>query len=164
MIVTERRAHSHDLVGGHGSSNPAAANQNASIYFSIRHSASQWDSKIRIVIAGVTNLIAKVSDFVACFVHQSREWPFHFETAVICPNPDFHFALPCCAIWLFAAATIFSALKPNFFNNCLRGAEAPKVSMQRLYPSEPVYLLQPKSDATSTDTRAFTFGGSTDSR
>ena len=70
----------------------------------------------------------------------------------------------CCAICFFAAATMFSMLKPNFFNKCLRGADAPNVSIQTLCPSQPVYLLQPKSDACSTDTRAFTFRGRTDSR
>src|SRR4029077_6360526 len=70
----------------------------------------------------------------------------------------------CCAICFFAAATMFSMLKPNFFNKCLRGADAPNVSIQKLCPSQPVYLLQPKSAPCSPDTRAFTFRGRTDSR
>src|SRR5215469_2458020 len=98
MIVAERRADSHDFVSGYRSSHAATANQNASIYSSIGHRVSQGDSEIRIVITGVTNLIAEVSDFVACLGQQSGELPFHFETAVIRPNTYFHFALPCLAI------------------------------------------------------------------
>ena len=82
MIVAERRADSHDFFRGYRSSHHAAtANQNASIYSSIGHRVSQGDSEIRIVITGVTNLIAEVSDFVACLGQQSGELPFHFETA-----------------------------------------------------------------------------------
>jgi hypothetical protein len=50
---------------------------------------------------------------------------------------------PCHAIWPLAAATTFSTLKPNFFNSCFIGADAPKLSIQMLRPSQPVYLLQP---------------------
>ncbi len=53
----------------------------------------------------------------------------------------------CRLIWLLAAATTASTVKPNFLSSCLSGADAPKVSMQTLCPSVPVYLLQPKSEA-----------------
>ena len=36
------------------------------------------------------------------------------------------------AIWCFAAATMISGVKPNFFCNSLSGAEAPNVSMPTL--------------------------------
>src|SRR5260370_18493892 len=72
--------------------------------------------------------------------------------------------LRCRAIWLFAAATTFAGLKPNFFNSCLRGADAPKVLIPMLCPLLPVYFLQPKSDACSSHTLAFICEGRTDSR
>jgi hypothetical protein len=59
------------------------------------------------------------------------------------------------AIWLFAAATTFSAVKPNFFNSCLSDAEGAKDFEYKWFcPSEPVYLHHPKSDASPTEMRA----------
>src|SRR6201993_36788 len=52
------------------------------------------------------------------------------------------YAVFCLEKYFFAAATISSTLKPNFFSSCTRGAEAPTFSMQKLLPSQPVYLLQ----------------------
>src|SRR6516165_861591 len=88
----------------------------------------------------------------------------HLESAVVCAPPGSHCVLPCFAIWLLAAVTMCSALNPNFFWSCFKGAEAPKLSIPMLCPSEPVYLLHPKSEACSTETRARTFGGKTYSR
>ena len=73
---------------------------------------------------------AHVSESAATTVYGLT--PLHFESSVICAHAYFHFVLPCSAIWLFAAATMLSASKPNFFNSCLRGADAPNVSMQML--------------------------------
>jgi hypothetical protein len=47
-------------------------------------------------------------------------------------NCPFQLRILHCASCFFAAVTMFSALKPNFFNSCLRGADAPNVSMQTL--------------------------------
>src|SRR5208282_167903 len=136
----------------------------STLHISACHSAGKWDRKVRVVVLVVVHFVAEVNDFVAFRGQQAGQLPFHFESTVIRADTHFHLVLPCCAIWLLAAATTCSALMPNFFNNCLRGAEAPKESIQMWWPSEPVYLLQPKSDACSTDTRAFTLGGRTDSR
>src|ERR1700731_4288799 len=63
-----------------------------------------------------------------------------------------------------AAATTPSGSKPNFLCSSLSGAEAPKVFIPITWPDVPTYRSQPKVEACSTATRAFTLGGSTLSR
>jgi hypothetical protein len=46
--------------------------------------------------------------------------------------PLLHLLVLCCAICFLATATISSVVKPNFFSKCLRGADAPNVSIQIL--------------------------------
>src|SRR5262252_3366731 len=161
IIVAKCRSHAHDLVGGHGRSHSAAAHKDPAVHVSPRHSSGQRDGKVGVVVIVVINLTTEVNHLVAFRGQQLHQLLFHFKSTVIGADTHFHFALPCRAIWLLAAATTCSAVMSNFFSNCLSGADAPNVSMQMLCPSEPVYLLQPKSEACSTDTRAFTLGGRT---
>ena len=62
---------------------------------------------------------------------------------------------------LRATLTTFSGVNPNLVCSSLSGADAPKVFIPMVSPSEPVYLAQPKVDACSTATRAVTDGGKT---
>src|SRR5215471_5374631 len=71
-----------------------------------------------------------------------------------------HYLCSCC----LAAPTTASGSNPNFLCSSLRGAEAPKVFMPMTRPELPTYRSQPRMDACSTATRAFTFGGRTLSR
>src|SRR5581483_6959403 len=70
-------------------------------------------------------------------------------------------ARPACAS---AAWTIASRVKPKRVRRSLSGADAPKVCMPMRAPSVPVQRSHPKVDACSTETRARTAGGRTDSR
>src|SRR5215510_2729687 len=63
-----------------------------------------------------------------------------------------------------AAAITWSGSNPNFRCNSFNGADAPKVFMPTTFPEAPTYRSQPKVEACSTATLAFTFGGSTLSR
>src|SRR5215472_17257643 len=62
-----------------------------------------------------------------------------------------------------AAATTVSVLNPNFFNSSFNGAEAPKVCIPIILPFGPTYRSQPTVAAITTETRALTLDGSTDS-
>src|SRR5205807_2955147 len=119
------RAHAIHLVGSHRSAHTAAANENAPLHLSNGHSTRQWDREIGVVVVRVIYLVAKINDLVSFCRQQLGELPLHLESTVIRSYSYFHLVLPCRAIWFFAAATTFSALKPNFFISCLRGADAP---------------------------------------
>src|SRR5262249_13879217 len=77
------------------------------------------------------------------------------------PHREPSYARPNCSL---AAATPYLGVKPNFLIRSLRGADAPKERMPMLCPVAPTYLAQPKVEACSTETRAFTSGGNTRSR
>src|ERR1700722_5367026 len=132
VILTECRAYAIHLVGSHGGAHTAAAHENASLHLSSRYSAREWDRKVRVVVVYVIYFITKINDLMSFRRQQPGELSLHLESTVICSYTYFHLALPCRAIWLFAAAATFSTLKPNFFKSCLRGADAPKVSMPML--------------------------------
>src|ERR1019366_1504058 len=59
----------------------------------------------------------------------------------------------------FAASTTFSVENPKSLSRSLSGAEAPNDRIPMLSPSRPTYFAQPNTDASSTETRAVTFGG-----
>jgi hypothetical protein len=132
VVLTKRRAHAIHLVGSHGSAHTAAANENAPFHVSSRHSASEWDREIGVVVVRVIYLVAKINNLVSFCRQQLGELPLHLESTVVSSYSYFHSALPCRAIWLFAAATTVSTLKPNFFNSCFKGADAPKVLIPML--------------------------------
>src|SRR5215472_17168344 len=129
FIVTKRRACAGHFVGSYGGANTAPAHENASLHLSAGDSTSEGKRKIRIVVVAVIGPIAEINDFVAFLREQRCKLLLHFESAMICADANFHtglsFSTWCFAIWLLAAATIFSVLKPNFFNSCFRGADAP---------------------------------------
>src|SRR5260370_37294455 len=87
-----------------------------------------------------------------------RQRAFHLEAGMIRANCDSHSLYRAFAISSLAAAMTTSGVNPNFFCNALSGADAPKVCIPILRPA---YRSQPTVDACSTDTRAFTPGGST---
>src|SRR5690606_38212127 len=64
-----------------------------------------------------------------------------------------------CAAWTTASAVI-----PNFANRVLWSAEAPKGSMPIERPRSPTMARQPSTEPASTETRAVTDAGSTESR
>src|SRR5215470_8574735 len=141
VIVTECGARPSHFIGGHGSTHAAAAHEDSPLHLSAGHSTSEGKREIWVVVVDVIGRIAKIDDLVASFRKQPSELLLHFESAMICANAHLHIALrqpraSYFAIWVFAAATILSALKPNFFNSCFRGAEAPNDSIQTLCPSE----------------------------
>ena len=86
--------------------------------------------------AGVDELIPKLIDGVvgngepslaqSLWITPSRPCKESFEAK------ELSIAYCASAIWRFAAATMFSGVKPNFFCNSLIGAEAPNVSMPML--------------------------------
>src|SRR5207244_9066970 len=63
-----------------------------------------------------------------------------------------------------ARATTLSRLKPNCSSTVFPGAEAPKCSSEIESPWSPTHRFQPSPTPGSTDSRAFTSGGSTSSR
>ncbi len=63
-----------------------------------------------------------------------------------------------------ARATTLSTLKPSCSSTVPPGADAPKRSIEIESPSSPTHLLQPSATPASTESRAFTSGGSTSSR
>ena len=64
----------------------------------------------------------------------------------------------------FAAATMFSTVKPKCFSSTPMGAEAPKPHMPMNWPVGPMYRSQPCLTPSSTATRRVTDGGRTASR
>src|SRR5262245_21430177 len=64
----------------------------------------------------------------------------------------------------FAAAVTRSGSNPKCRCSSLSGAEEPNVFMPMTRPAAPTYRSQPKVEASSTATRAFTSGGNTVSR
>src|ERR1700751_4974964 len=102
----------NNFIGGYGSSHPTATHQDAPLYRSGGHRTGKRDGKIRIVIIVVLDFVTEVNDLMTFGCQQRRKLLFHFESAVVCANTYFHFLLLCRAIWLFAAATMCSALNP----------------------------------------------------
>src|SRR5262245_48267142 len=66
--------------------------------------------------------------------------------------------------WARAASATRSTVKPNSTSRSLSGADAPNDRMPMLAPCSPTYLVQPKVEACSTETRFLIQGGSTWSR
>src|SRR5262249_20945860 len=71
---------------------------------------------------------------------------------------------PCAASCSRQAATTRSGVNPNLRWTSLSGAEAPKVCIPIIVPSEPMKRSQPSVEACSTPTRAVMSGGRTCSR
>lgn len=161
VVPADSRSSPGYFVCGNGCAYTAATQENSTIDNSARNRASQWNREIRVVIIAVIGGVSEVDYLVVLVVQELYEFLFHFKSAVISSYTYSQLLPPCLVICSFAAATIASALNPNLFINRFNGAEAPKVSIQTLWPSEPVYLHQPKSDAISTETRALTCGGNT---
>ena len=60
-------------------------------------------------------------------------------------------------------AAAFSAVKPYSLKIRSPGAEAPQVSIVKVFPLRPIYLPQPKLEPASIARRLVTEGGSTSS-
>jgi hypothetical protein len=93
VIVTERRACAPHLIGSHGSTHAAATYENAALHFSVGHSASEGECKIRVIVARVIYFIAEIDDVVAFGRKQLGELLLHFESAMICAYAHFHLVL-----------------------------------------------------------------------
>src|SRR5215208_3431082 len=66
VIVYYRCANTRNLVGADRRSYAAAADGDAALDLSRRHSAPEWDDKIRVVIVGVEVVCPEIGYLVAC--------------------------------------------------------------------------------------------------
>jgi|SRR5215469_1672738 len=90
IVMTKGGSRSGHLIGGHRSSDSAAANQDTPLYFSVRDCLCDRNGEIRIVVAGVVPFISKVDDLMPFLPQSFGEFLLHVEAAVICADTDLH--------------------------------------------------------------------------
>src|SRR5712691_9942297 len=165
-VVAKAGADTGQLVGRHGGSYSAPADQHAPLHHTCQHRAGQPLGHIRIVHR-FQAVGAEILDLVPQRAERGDEVLLERVTRVIGGNGDHHRGVTASCLrasWARAAWTTCSTVKPNFFCSSLSGADAPKVSIPILAPVGPTYRSQPKVPACSTETRAVTSGGRTLSR
>ena len=90
MVVDERSPDTFHLIGANGCTHPAAADRNATIHFTGSHCVRQRDNEVRIVVAWIEAVCAKVSDHMASGSQFRNQLFLESESSVIAGNAYFH--------------------------------------------------------------------------
>src|SRR5262249_14060289 len=159
-VMAQAGADAGDLVGGHGSADAAAANQNAAFTLAAQQAERNRFSEVRVIDrlgavgTGVVDLMPPEPQMIGQDLLQ-------VVAGMIGTDGDAHvyFFLP--ANNSLAAVTTASEVKPKCFITSLTGADAPNVLMPMLLPAGPTHCDQPMVAAASTEMRAVTAAGKT---
>jgi len=90
VIMDQPRANPGDLVGAHGSADPAAADGHAPVDLPFGHGTRQRNDRVRVIVGGVELMSAEIDDLMAGLAQLENQVFFQLKSAVIRRDADTH--------------------------------------------------------------------------
>src|SRR5487761_82026 len=156
-IVAHARADARNFIRRNARTHAASANHDPALHASRDQRFAHCFGEIRIVHRSRA-VRAEVRHVVFRLAQERRKLVLQHIASMVRAHSDSH-RLPHFPNSSLAVATTRSGMKPNFFCNSFRGADAPKVCIPMERPVGPTYRAQPIVDACSIEMRSDTSGG-----